>query len=266
MISHELSDLFAQLRKQRPLVHHITNYVTVNDCANITLCLGAAPVMAEAIEEVEEMVALANVLVLNIGTLRRVQVDSMILAGHRANELSIPIILDPVGAGATRYRTETANRLLEELHISVLKGNAGEIGVLAGSGGTVRGVDSFGTKGDPLEICREFAKTLKATVVVSGPTDFVSDGKRTLLVDNGDELMGKISGTGCMASSIVGAFTAISKDHVMSSVAGLAAFGIAGENAAQHAKGPYSFKVALFDEMASLDPPELEKRAKVRVA
>ena len=265
-MQEDLERLFSDLKKRRPLVHHITNFVTVNDCANITLCVGGAPVMAEAKEEVAEMVSLAGALVLNIGTLRSEQVDSMLIAGRRANELGIPIIMDPVGAGATKYRTQTTLRLIQELKIAVLKGNAGEIGVLAGSGGTVRGVDSCGCKGDPAEIVCEFAKRIEATVVISGPTDTISDGRRSLLVDNGHELMGRISGTGCMASSIVGAFAAISKDYLLSSGAAMAAFGIAGENAAKNAKGPYSFKVRLFDEMARLTPKDLKERARIRFA
>lgn len=248
------------------MVHHITNYVTVNDCANITMCIGASPVMAEAGEEVAEMVSLAGSLVLNIGTLNGEQVETMLIAGREANRLNIPIVLDPVGAGATRYRTETAHRLLKELRISVLKGNAGEIGVLAGTGGTVRGVDSIGVIGRPVEVCREYARTLDAVVVMSGPTDIVTDGERTVLVDNGHEMMSSISGTGCMASSIVGAFSAVSKDHVLASVAGLVSFGIAGERAAKKCNGPGSFKNALFDAVSALGPEDVRAEARVRTS
>jgi hydroxyethylthiazole kinase len=264
VLNQQLSDAFVLLRDKRPLVHHITNYVTVNDCANITMCIGAAPVMADATEEVAEMVSMAGSLVLNIGTLNDRQVGSMLLAGKEANERGIPIVLDPVGAGATRYRTETAHRLMEQLDISIIKGNAGEIGVLAGTGGIVRGVDSGGITGDPLVITRELARSSGSVVIMSGPTDIVSDGQWTYLVDNGHELMGKVSGTGCMASSIVGAFAAANKDRTVAAVAALAAFGIAGENASRRAYSPYSFKVALFDETASLTPETLAERSKVR--
>ena len=147
MKKHQISDLFSRVREKRPLVHHITNYVTVNDCANITLCAGGSPVMADAAEEAEEMVAVASALVLNIGTLNRVQVKSMMLAGRMANDRGIPVILDPVGAGATQYRTRTVRQLMDKLDITILKGNAGEIGVLAGAEGKVRGVDSPGLAG-----------------------------------------------------------------------------------------------------------------------
>ncbi len=258
------SDIFADVRKKHPLVHHITNYVTVNDCANITISAGAAPVMADAPEEVCEMAGVAGSLVLNIGTLNKEQVKSMILAGGMANDRKIPIILDPVGAGATRFRTRTALRLIDELKITILKGNAGEIGVLAGAEASVRGVDSCGMIGDPVTIARKFAEASGITVVVSGATDIVTDGKRVLLVRNGHPLMGSISGTGCMAASVSGAFAAVSDDPVIASAAALATFGVAGEKAAAHAHGPYSFRTALFDEMAALTPEDLESRARIR--
>jgi hydroxyethylthiazole kinase len=259
-----LSELLRILRERRPLVHHITNYVTVNDCANITLFIGAAPVMAEAKEEVADMVSLAGALVLNIGTLRKKQVESMFIAGHKANELGVPIILDPVGAGATRYRTEVASRMLQQLNINIIKGNAGEIGTLAGTGGVVRGVDSEGMTGDPVQVCRGLADVTGAVVVMSGAADIVTDGKRTVIVENGHAMMGRISGTGCMASSLAGAFAAASRDRVATSAAALAAFGIAGERAAGKAYGPYSFRSMLMDEVAALVPEDLRRSARVR--
>ncbi len=263
MKNKKFSDIFAEVREKHPLVHHITNYVTVNDCANITIATGAAPVMADAPEEVCEMVAVAGALVLNIGTLNRGQIESMILAGGMANDLRIPVILDPVGAGATRFRTSTALRLLDELKITILKGNQGEIGVLAGAEASVRGVDSGGMTGDPVKIARKFAALSGITVVVSGATDIVTDGKRVLLVGNGHPLMGSISGTGCMAASITGAFAAVSDDPVMASAAAIATFGIAGEKAASYTSAPYSFKTALFDELAALIPEDLASCAKI---
>ncbi|MDW5563847.1 MAG: hydroxyethylthiazole kinase [Methanomassiliicoccus sp.] len=265
MDASTLSELLGRLREKRPLVHHITNYVTVNDCANITLFIGAAPVMAEAKEEVADMVSLAGALVLNIGTLRREQVDFMVIAGNKANELGIPVVLDPVGAGATRYRTEVAAKLLQQVHIAIIKGNGGEIGTMAGTGGKVRGVDSEGISGDPTEVSRALAEMTGAVVVMSGATDIVTDGKRTVLIDNGHEMMGRISGTGCMASSLVGAFATTSDDHLATSAAALVAFGIAGERAARKASGPFAFKVALMDEVAALTPADLKNGARVAI-
>ena len=265
MKSTKISEVFACVREKRPLVHHITNYVTVNDCANITISAGAAPVMADAPEEVCEMVTFAGALVLNIGTLNKGQIESMLLAGGMANDRQIPIVLDPVGAGATRFRTESAQRLLDELKITILKGNAGEIGILAGAEAFVRGVDSQGVTGDPSRIAQNFAKESGVTVVISGPTDIVTDGRRILLVENGHPMMGSISGTGCMAASVTGAFAAVTDDPVIASAAALAAFGIAGERAAAGARGPYSFKTALFDQMAALKPEDLLSDAKISV-
>jgi len=263
-IAESSAELLASLRTNHPLVHHITNYVTVNDCANVTLCIGASPVMAEAKEESGgDGVPGRGGSVLNIGTLRQEQIEAMLIAGRRANEMGIPIVMDPVGAGATKMRTEAAHRLLKGIKISIIKGNAGEIGVLAGSGGVVRGVDSMGASGDPLEAAATLARSTGATVVMSGPADIVTDGSRALFVDNGHEIMGMVSGTGCMASSLVGSFAAVSKDKVLSSAAALACFGIAGERAAPKAKGPSSFKVALLDEVAALRPEDL-RNAKIR--
>lgn len=261
-----LSNLLSDVRSHRPLVHHITNYVTVNDCANATICIGAAPVMAHSVDEVAEMVSMAGALVLNIGTLDAAQIESMLRAGVQANKLSIPIILDPVGAGATRYRTRSVQRLINDLEIAVLKGNAGEIATLAGAEGTVIGVDSHGVKGDPASIAKDLARQLGTVVAISGAMDIVTDGKRTLLVDNGHELMGKVSGTGCMASSIAGAFAAVNKDRLLSTAAGLSAFGLAGEKAAMHCNGPASFKQALIDEIFNLKPEDLAKGGRVREA
>lgn len=257
------SDIFSRAREQHPLVHHITNYVTVNDCANITICAGGAPVMADSIDEAGEMAGFAGALVLNIGTLNAGIIESMIAAGKAANERGIPVVLDPVGAGATRLRTESTRRLFEKLDIAIVKGNAGEIGTLAGADAKVRGVDSAGVTGDLVGIVRDYAESSGITVVASGATDIVSDGKRVLFVKNGHPMMGTLSGTGCMASSVTGVCAAVSPDRVMAAATALAAFGIAGERAAARAAGPGSFKVALFDEMAAFEPADLKTEAKV---
>jgi len=263
-IPNKFAELLREIRKKRPLIHHITNAVTINDCANITLSIGAAPVMAEASEEVEEMVAMADALVLNIGTLSRLQVESMLTAGRKSNALGIPVILDPVGAGATRMRTDSAKLLLDKLKISVLKGNAGEISVLAGEKGKVRGVDSHSVSGDTISIAKEFARKTGVIVAISGVTDIVSDGTRVLLIDNGHEMMGRLSGTGCMAASLIGAFVAVSSDYLISTAAALAAFGIAGERGAAITNGPYSFRTALIDEVSALCPDDLIQKSRVR--
>jgi hydroxyethylthiazole kinase len=258
------SRVLTDVRDNHPLVHHITNYVTANDIANITLCIGASPVMSHALEEVEEMVSLADALVLNIGTLDPAQINTMHLAGRAANSLGIPVILDPVGAGATTYRTKTARNLLDELDIAVLKGNQGEIGVLAGADARVRGVDSGGVRGDPAVITRKFAKSEGITVAMSGETDIVSDGTRVLLVENGHPLMGSISGSGCMAAAVTGACAAVCRDSVIAAASALALLGIAGEKAALSSSGPGSFKPLLFDNLKSLTTEEFSKRERIR--
>lgn len=266
MVNTTYAALLSEVRAKKPLVHHITNYVTVNDCANVTICVGAAPVMAHARDEVAEMVSMAGALVLNIGTLDDRQVDAMLRAGTKANSLGIPVILDPVGAGATRLRTASAQRLMHDLDIAVIKGNVAEIATLAGAGGRIRGVDSRGMDGEPLEVAKMFANQSGIIVAVSGPTDIVTDGKKALLVDNGHPLMGLVSGTGCMAASLTGAFTAVTKDYLSATATAFAAFGLAGEKAAPMARGPASFKVALLDEVYRLTPEVLEKGARVREA
>ena len=252
------------LREQRPLVHQITNYVVMNETANATLALGALPVMAHAREEVEEMVSLAGALVLNIGTLSPHWVEAMLAAGRAANERGIPVVLDPVGAGATAYRTETAKRILDEVDVAVLRGNAGEVATLVGVEAEVRGVESMGAGGDPAELAREAAGTLGVVASVTGPVDRVSDGKAVLAVANGHELLGAVSGTGCMSSAITGCFVAAKSIEPLAAAAeALAAFGVAGEDAARDAKGPGSFHVNLYDALAALDPDSLDERARI---
>src|SRR5215213_7039203 len=169
-----------ELRARKPLVHNITNYVVMNETANALLALGALPVMAHAREEVEEMVGLAGAVALNIGTLSPPWVDAMLAAGRAANERRIPVVLDPVGAGATRYRTETAKRILDEVDVTVLRGNAGEVATLVGVEAEVRGVESIGAGDDTAELARLAARTLDVVASVTGVVDHVSDGGRSL--------------------------------------------------------------------------------------
>ena len=254
------------IRERRPLVHNITNYVVMNETANAILALGALPVMAHAREEVEEMVGLAGSLVLNIGTLSEGWVDAMLLAGRAANERSVPVVLDPVGAGATAYRTETARRLLGELEVAVLRGNAGEVATLVGVEAEVRGVESVGVGGDAAELAREAARNLGVVASVTGAVDHVSDGERSASVSNGDPLLASITGTGCMSTALTGCFLAGKDDSFEAAVEALVAFGVAGEDAAGEAKGPGSFHAGLYDALAALDPATLTARAKVESA
>jgi hydroxyethylthiazole kinase len=253
-----------KLREAKPLVHQITNYVVMNETANATLSLGALPVMAHAREEVEEMVGLAGALVLNIGTLAPHWVEAMLLAGRGANARGIPVVLDPVGAGATSYRTETAKRLLDELDVTVLRGNAGEVATLVGIEAEVRGVESIGAGGDPADLAREAGRALGLVASVTGPVDHVSDGQSVLSVANGHELLGRVSGTGCMSTALTGCFLAAKPDLPLEAAAeALAAFGVAGEEAARDARGPGTFHANLYDALAALDPETLDERARI---
>jgi hydroxyethylthiazole kinase len=257
-------DSLRRLRDAKPLIHQITNYVVMNETANATLALGALPVMAHAREEVEEMAAIAGALVLNIGTLSPHWVDAMLLAGRVANERGIPVVLDPVGAGATTYRTETAKRILDEVDITVLRGNAGEVATLVGVDAEVRGVESIATGGDPADLARQAGRQLGLVASVTGAVDHVSDGETVLAIENGHPLMATITGTGCMSSALTGCFLAVNRDAPLAAAAeALVAFGVAGEDAAQGANGPGSFHVGLYDALAALDPHTLDGRARI---
>ncbi|MDK2903552.1 MAG: hydroxyethylthiazole kinase [Clostridiales bacterium] len=256
-----IEQLLEKVRREKPLIHHITNQVTINDCANATLCIGALPVMTHAVDEVEEMAAASGALVLNIGTPTPDQIDAMVAAGKKANQLNIPVILDPVGLGATNLRNDTVKMILDNVHISVIKGNTGEISILAGRGGTVKGVESIGRYDNIETSCHDIAKAYGCTVVVTGAADMIADSNRTLMVKNGDAMMGRVVGTGCMAASMLGCFAAVESDHVQSSAAAMACFGIAGQLAAKRSdiKGPGTFKAALMDELYNLDTASIEQ-------
>src|SRR4051812_48193716 len=252
----------ALIRERKPLVHQITNYVVMNETANATLALGALPVMAHAVQEVEEMASVASALVLNIGTLSDEWVEAMLVAGRAANRSGVPVVLDPVGAGATTYRTETSRRLLSELDVAVVRGNSAEIATLAGRSAEIRGVEAVGAAAGP-ELAKEAARALGCVAAVTGPVDHVSDGERTIAVANGHELLGTVTGTGCMSTAITGCFLAVSPQEPLEAAAeALVAFGVAGEDAAKGAKGPGSFHAALYDALYNLDPDKLDKRAK----
>ncbi|HSX22651.1 MAG TPA: hydroxyethylthiazole kinase [Gaiellaceae bacterium] len=252
------------IRERKPLVHQITNYVVMNETANATLALGALPVMAHAIEEVEEMVGLASALVINIGTLSERWVDAMLRAGAAATARGIPIVLDPVGVGATAYRTETARRILDTADITVLRGNAGEVATLVGAEAEVRGVESISVGIAPADLAREAARTLDVVASVTGPVDHVSDGERVLAIANGHELLAAVTGTGCMSSALTGCFLAGKPEAPLEAAAeALAAFGVAAEDAAAVANGPGTFHAALYDALYALDPATLDARTRI---
>jgi hydroxyethylthiazole kinase len=234
----------------KPLIHQITNVVVTNDSANLTLGFGALPVMAYAPQEVAEMASIAQALVLNIGTLSEEEIAAMLIAGRAAGEKGIPIVLDPVGAGATTFRTESALRLLRELPITVLRGNRGEIGALVGSG-EVRGVEATGSE-DPATVAKAAHDAFGVTVAVTGPTDVIVGNEQTYLVSNGTPLLGAITGSGCMATATIGIFNAVGNDPALQTALGLASYELAAERAAVGNPGPGTFRSRLLDEVAAL--------------
>lgn len=254
----------AKIRATKPLVHNITNYVAMNFTANVLLAAGAAPVMAHAAEEVEEMVALAKALVLNIGTLDKPWIAAMVKAGQKATALGVPIILDPVGAGATRLRTETALRFLAELRVAVVRGNASEILALGGAAGRTKGVESTASVGAARECARALALKTGATIAVTGQEDLITDGIRLLRVANGHPLMGSVTGMGCGATALIGAYAAVDADPVSATATALACYGLAGERAAKSAVGPGSFAVGFLDALHVLAAAEVANGCRIR--
>jgi hydroxyethylthiazole kinase len=263
----EMAAVLSEIRDKGPLVHHITNYVTVNDCANITLAAGASPVMADSPEESGEIAAISSSLVLNIGTLSSGAVESMIIAGRSANRAGIPVVFDPVGAGASRLRNGAAARILDEVRVAALRGNISEAGFILGTGAGARGVDaSDADGGDSGRAAAELASRLGCVVAVTGAVDAVSDGERTFMIENGHPFMAKVTGTGCMCSSLVGAFLGASPRPALESVAAaIATMGVAGEIAYERAGilGSGSFRAALMDAVSVMTEEIFVKRAKI---
>ena len=258
-----ISETFEKVRKNKPLVHHITNWVTIYDCANMTRAFGALPVMAHAKEEAGDMAAIASSLVLNIGTLTPELIDAMIVAGKSANKKGIPVVLDAVGVGATKLRDNEALRLLKEIRIDIIKGNSSEIAKLAGMNVTTRGVESTKVDADLNAVAKILADKYRCTVVITGKQDIVTDGKKVYIISNGHAMMGSMVGTGCMAASIIGAFAGVEKDYAKAAACALSCYGIAGELAASKSRGPGSFHENFYDEVYSLDSDKINKMARV---
>ncbi|MGA2766258.1 MAG: hydroxyethylthiazole kinase [Spirochaetia bacterium] len=257
------AELLDRIHQRHPLIHHMTNWVVMNDTANVTLALGALPVMSHAKEEVAEMVGAAGALILNPGTLYPDLVDAMIIAGKRANERGVPVIYDPVGVGATKYRNETADRILKEMHLDVVRGNSGEVGALAGAGGVVKGVESVEGVADPAGVARDLARRRATVVAITGKRDIISDGARILGVDNGHEMLKTITGTGCMATTVIAIFCAVESDKLIATAAALASYGLAAQNAARGVKGPGSFRAALIDCLYNLKAADVARGVRI---
>lgn len=262
MKKHAVVHTLEMVRSVKPLVHNITNVVVTNFTANGLLALGASPVMAYAKEEAADMAKISGALVLNIGTLNETEIEAMILAGKSANKHDVPVIFDPVGAGATQYRTDTAKRILDEVKISVIRGNAAEIANVAGRQWSIKGVDAGEGEGDVIALAQTAAEQLGTVVVVTGKDDIVTDGKTTYAVHNGHPILTKVTGTGCLLTSVIGAFAAVESDLLLASVSALVFYGVAAEQAAKKkgSKGPGSFQIEFLNQLALVSSADVEKK------
>lgn len=252
------------VREKKPLVHNITNYVVMNTTANALLAMGASPVMAHAAGEVEEMVAIAGALVLNIGTLDDQWVAAMVRAAAKAGSLNKPIVLDPVGAGATTLRTEAARSLIAEATPSVIRGNASEVLALGRGAAGTKGVDAVHKVAEAQEAACAIADHLGTVLAITGPVDLVTDGKRIVWVENGHAMMGMVTGTGCTATALVGAFLAVDDDPLRAAATALAFYGLAGEVASASAAAPGSYAVSLIDALFTVSPEKLQAGVRIR--
>jgi hydroxyethylthiazole kinase len=246
-----------RIRLRSPVIHNITNYVVMNNTANALLSMGASPVMAHAPEEVADMVNIAAALVINIGTLSKDWVKAMARAMEAAREKGIPIVLDPVGAGATPYRTETVRDLIKAVAPSIIRGNASEVMAMADSKAKTRGVDSLATPHQALDMARQLSGDLGAVICISGETDYVVRREQLITVSNGHRMMPKVTGLGCTATALCGAFAAVEEDPVAATVSAMAVMGIAGEMAGENCPGPGSFQVRFLDALFNLTEKDL---------
>jgi hydroxyethylthiazole kinase len=258
-----LGEALGRVRAEGPIVHNITNFVVMNTTANALLALGASPVMAHAPQEMEEMVGIVRALVLNIGTLSESWIEAMVVAGRAAKKRGIPIVLDPVGAGATTYRTATARRLLAEVGPAIVRGNASEIRALAAEVSGTRGVDSAHGTEESLEAARALSDANGCVVSMSGAIDIIVSGASVARVRNGVPMMARVTGMGCTASALTGAMAAVESSPFLAAIQTMAILGVAGELAAERAAGPGTFQVEILDALARLSPDELERRARV---
>lgn len=248
-----LAERLRWVAARKPLIHHITNYVVKNETANATLCLGALPVMAHAAEEVEEMASQAGALIINMGTPYPALEEAMLAAGEAANRAGVPVVFDPVGAGATSYRTHLASLLVERVRFSAIRGNAAEIAVLAGMEAEIRGVESISAGVDAEELAERVSTKLGCVTAVTGEVDVVSDGSRMLRVHNGHPMLARVTGTGCMATTAVAVLLASGEPYLEATASALALFGLAGERAAAvSGDRPGTFHVELYNALYEL--------------
>ncbi|MBS9782374.1 MAG: hydroxyethylthiazole kinase [Arcobacter sp.] len=254
-----------QLRQKNPLVHNITNIVVANYVANGLLSIGASPLMSNAIEEMDELEFICQALVINIGTLTSEQVEAMVSAGKSANKYNIPVVLDPVGVGATTFRKQTVQKLLNEIKFTVIRGNVGELAYLAQVDWNAKGVDAGDGDGDLSQIAKTVAQKYDCIVALSGKIDYISDGQKVAKIDNGTPLFPKITGSGCLLGAIIGAFLSLDDDDFTLCVSACTSYALAGQIAGEKLKNYEigQFYVRLLDNLALIDDETVEKYAKV---
>ncbi len=254
-----------KIRTEAPLIHNITNYVVMNVTANALLAIGTSPVMAHAPEEVEEMTSIAQALVLNLGTLSVPWIESMVKAGQTAIRTGIPIVLDPVGSGATQFRTRTAQQLIQQTPPSIIRGNASEIRSLVLDEKGTKGVDSRHTPEETVDVARALSERCACVVSVSGAIDFIIEKGATIKIMNGHPIMPRITGMGCVATAITAAFAAVNPSRLHAAANAMALMGIAGEIAAERSAGPASFEMAFIDTIYNLSESDIEARLRMEV-
>lgn len=266
-----MQNLIAKVREQKPLVQHITNFVTMNDCANITLAIGASPIMTHDEGEAAEIANLSSALVINMGTVNENDISAMLTAALAADKKGIPSIFDPVGAGASKLRNASAKKLLAEGRFKILKGNISEIRFLAGLSASTKGVDASDADQkdslqDNIEMAKKLALETRTVVAITGETDIITDGKKTYLVKNGNKTLGgAVSGTGCMCNSLIAAFCSVEKDYAKAAATAIACMCVAGEIALENTKdkGYGSFHIALHDEISKMNAFTFSDRVKI---
>ena len=293
-IKAKVAELLTEVRARNPLVHHITNYVTANDCANAVLAVGGSPVMADDKTEVEDIVSASSALVLNIGTPKFDIIDTMLIAGKRANKLGIPVVFDPVGAGASSYRNKIADRILNDLKLAVVRGNISEIKAISGIASYTRGVDA--AENDALtrnnlaygrEIAKELSCRLNCSVAITGEIDIIAKGDIVYYVENGHKMLSRITGSGCMCTSLIALYCGIAKDYMEAAAAGVLTMGLAGEMAGEKTthieqalyceksneyrkkevscceKGTGTFRIMLMDALSCIKATDIEEKGRV---
>lgn len=262
--SENLVDVLLKVRKRKPVVHAITNWVTGNEVASALYAVGARPIMAISPEEVEEITSRAGALVLNLGTPSPARIEAMLLSGRQANKKGIPVLFDPVGVGASGFRIGSSGRILSELRVTVIRGNQSELGTLAGQGGHLAGVDSIEGPQDLYQAVQYLSEKTGAVVAASGPRDLIVFSGKKAIVENGHPMMGRVTGMGCMLTAIIAAFHAVENDPLTATVSATAFFGLAGEQAALKSNGPGTFKSAFLDVLFSLTPDQMRKGMKIK--